>query len=144
MTNTALQALKGSIKHWEELAAGYGGVFNTPSSPYCPLCKHFIRDVCRGCPVREKTQAPLCQNSPFSSIQSMWDKDLITPKNDYKYLKSKVFKAAAKKELEFLESLLPENVQKENLRNIVDTLHSVERAVADLKKSVEEALISFE
>jgi hypothetical protein len=103
MPKKTLAALKRSIKNkWEGIVAGTVKDYATDN---CDLCKLFFtlgQDRCKGCPVMEATGLPGCENTPYDE----WDKVCNeapygrtgdTPKR----------KAAARKELKFLRSLLP-------------------------------------
>jgi len=85
MTKRALKGLKGSIKKWEGIVAGT----ETDKGPLnCPLCKLYISNVCRSCPVMQNTKEKGCLGTPY-------DKYDDTPT-----------KKVAKKELYYLKSLL--------------------------------------
>ena len=93
MDGVTLIALKESIEKWEKRAAG---AHNLPlGTAACPLCRLFHADYqtdtasCEGCPVFEKTRGPFC---------------IATPYLDYA---DNPTDANAKRELEFLKSLLP-------------------------------------
>jgi hypothetical protein len=110
MNEEALQALKGSIRHWEELAEGKGGVNNRPGASHCPLCLLFYQQWCQcciGCPVREHTGCAFCRGTPYDQVQKTINNDLIKPSDDWAYLQTDAFKAAAREEVAFLKSLLP-------------------------------------
>lgn len=81
--------MEGDLKEDEE-----------PDSSCCPLCAEFLDLGCRGCPVREKTGIGLCKESPYLDAA---DAFYESPKGP----DSPQFKEAARRELEFLESLLP-------------------------------------
>lgn len=96
MDERTLTALKGSIEKWDAIVAGTGRDYGTHN---CPLCAAFYQpsnpedDDCTGCPVREATGRSWCDGSPYDnyrSCKSCWGRQ-----------------RAAKKELEFLRSLLP-------------------------------------
>ena len=93
------EALTKSIEHWRRLSDGTRMDGEGISQSECALCKRFFSKAtgCASCPVRIKTGAPFCTNSPY---------DRATEVRKFG-LDSEEFKAAAKLELEFLESLLP-------------------------------------
>ena len=100
MNKQTLKALRGSIKKWFELSKGRG---DDRGSNNCPLCKLFYAVDCNGCPVKEKTMANLCKNTPYNNW-SKYHKSIFfmpfmatTPKA----------RALAKAEYNFLCSLLP-------------------------------------
>jgi len=101
MKKETLEALKGSIEKWEEIVAGTGtdqGISN------CPLCKLFVHqdDACFGCPVRERTNKPSCEDTPYV----IWCK--VHPSFE---AKTPYQKAIAQAEVEFLKSLLPKELE---------------------------------
>jgi len=53
MNKETLEALKGSIEKWKKIATGKGVDEGWKN---CPLCRLFIIDGCRNCPVKLKTQ----------------------------------------------------------------------------------------
>lgn len=88
MDARTLEALKGSIRHWEQVATD----LTQPTGPMsCALCHLFYFDGnrCVGCPVFEKTGAPTCRSSPYETFIGN-----PTVEN-------------AQAELRFLKSLLP-------------------------------------
>lgn len=58
------EALEGSIKKWEAIVEGTGA----DQGPHnCPLCQMFFNNVdCEGCPVREATGKPVCNDTPYT------------------------------------------------------------------------------
>lgn len=94
MDAKTLEALKGSIAKWEAIVAGTGednGAYN------CPLCAMFMVEgveLCRGCPVRERTRHPGCGETPYDAFCR------AIPGSAQEA-------AAAQAELDFLRSLLP-------------------------------------
>jgi hypothetical protein len=96
MNGKTLKALRGSIEKWEKIVAGTGEELGASN---CPLCHEFLdhrdRDeqACRGCPVREASGSPGCENTPYETYTGATD--------DAERL------VAAKGELEFLRGLLP-------------------------------------
>ena len=93
MDERTLTALQQSIKKWEKRAAGeHDGKIGTDG---CPLCQLFYHSACFGCPVYEKTEATCCDDTPYP--------DYAADRTD----------ANAKRELDFLRSLLPPEPEKE-------------------------------
>lgn len=102
MDDVTLEALKGSIKKWEMVVDGTGvdrGWVN------CPLCKLFFTDTsnqhCVECPVSTKTGVSYCIDTPYEDITD-YDGDV----GDEGYIK------IAQREVDFLKSLLPKNMEK--------------------------------
>lgn len=100
MNVRTLKALKGSIRKWEKIWKGTGedlGGYN------CPLCQ--LPGSCVGCPVYERTGWGSCGKTPFGGwIQHHWDKHWDEhPVIIY----CPTCKRLAKRELDFLKSLLP-------------------------------------
>lgn len=109
MDKKTLEALRGSIKKWQDIVKGVGeddGVDN------CPLCQLFNTeemtndDACVGCPVMNKTEYDGCQNTPYDK----WVDYVCYDEQQRVPFKAKSNRAIrlAKKELKFLISLLPE------------------------------------
>lgn len=103
MRRDTLEALRGSIKKWEEIVAGTGvdeGYRN------CPLCVMFdnyddpaANHECDGCPVYAKTDVPGCNETPYDE----W----VLVKGPTRKADTPKRLAAAQRELDFLRSLLP-------------------------------------
>lgn len=95
-----IEAIKGAIRKWEQIAAGTrvdGGVVD------CPLCDWFYDDRrCDGCPVSERTKVGHCRGTPYvdwlTSFGAFGPDLADTPER----------KAIARAELDFLKSLLPD------------------------------------
>jgi hypothetical protein len=97
------KALLASIEHWRELeqAKSFYDVQLGPDQ--CALCQRFgypcertIQKTTERCPVYKSTGLKSCRGSPFS------DADCASEDEDLH-----AFRAAARREREFLESLLP-------------------------------------
>ena len=101
MDKGTLKALKKSIEHWEENAKASKKRPAKLGPEECALCVQFISNSCRGCPVRESTGRMLCTDSPYEDCIYAWAAYLIGQST------LKEFRAAAKRELQFLKSLLP-------------------------------------
>ena len=100
MDAKTLTALKESIEHWRRMEDGSQKRRESPSAEQCALCNIFNAPrtpQCIGCPVMEQTGLSLCNETPFIDAYEAFLKTGISP----------TFRAAAKKEREFLESLLP-------------------------------------
>ena len=104
MKRATKKALLESIEHWRENEQVKKIEDAKVGSDYCALCKRFNSLNCSRttkngeefCPVHKATGREDCNGSPYYEVQSAY---LL------KNLKS--FIKAAKKEREFLESLLP-------------------------------------
>ena len=107
MKPETLTALKESIKHWERNAFGPIGEASVYSDD-CSLCIRFDNDdefscTLNGerCPVYERTDETVCRGTPYEGISEL-----------LYYARVKggetAYRNAAKAELEFLKSLLPE------------------------------------
>ena len=111
MNQKTLEALQGSIAKWYEIEKGSGqdlGFLN------CPLCQLFVKDCCRGCPVRESTGTPFCIGSPYTAFAELmreaWRRDggvEPTSIDECSMDFEPRLKRLARDEIEFLEWLLP-------------------------------------
>ncbi len=103
MDAVTLAALRGSIQKWEAIVAGTGDDF---AQDNCPLCQMFYVGheacPCRGCPVYARTGRAGCAGSPYDAYALITSLDL----DDDEFTEAST--AAARVELEFLRSLLPE------------------------------------
>ena len=111
MNAETLEALKGSIEHWERLVDFENNPFEEPFSDQCALCAMFFgpcekpddregNERCRGCPVFLKTGKILCRKTPYPNAALFFN---------YRFRDGATFKRHAEMELEFLKSLLPED-----------------------------------
>ena len=105
MTPETLTALKASIEHWRQNAEG--PIEDASADPDdCALCDKFLSGEtrCLGCPVSESTGHILCFKTPYeiAHIKLRRTRDNASPENEA------AFRAAARAELAFLISLLPE------------------------------------
>lgn len=100
-----LEALKGSIEKWRKIVKEGGENKGTEN---CPLCQLFHccanqsvteKNCCKGCPVYEYTGAQGCHYTPYVKYVIVLDEYPIA---------HPLAIEAAKEELEFLRSLLPE------------------------------------
>ncbi len=107
MTKKVLTALRGSIKKWREIATGRRRDRRTDD---CPLCKMFYKNyesgngTCGRCPVAAKTGHGFCLGSPYEQwmYAGYCDKKATT----------KEAKLIARKELKFLQLLVPKPKKK--------------------------------
>jgi hypothetical protein len=98
MPTETRKALRSSISKWRRWAAGKMRRDEAPGVSSCPLCGLFIKRLCIGCPVRERTGLPACEGTPYCVAAAQWARSSRHCPE---------FKSAAAKEVEFLESLLP-------------------------------------
>lgn len=108
MDAKTLEALKASIRKWEKNAeAEYYKDFVVGASK-CPLCVMFntylrgsFEPQCDGCPVFNATGQHGCQGTPYEAADDAKDDWLDGGP-------SEPARAAAREEVAFLKSLLPE------------------------------------
>lgn len=110
MNAETLTALKQSIEKWERNAWAESPYDFTVSSNSCALCDMFSKSRCDGCPVRSRTGKSFCKETPY--------KDALAAKYEWlypSYWSTKSLselrddaRAAARAEVKFLWSLLPE------------------------------------
>lgn len=101
MNAITLEALKASIEKWERNTRVRNTMNASVYSDECPLCAMFDPDgnkQCAGCPVRDRTGQPHCIGSP-------WERAYMTRKSG----NAVAFRAAARDEVAFLKSLLPQS-----------------------------------
>lgn len=100
-------ALRASIEHWKEnlMAETFQevniGILN------CPLCKIFWADYCVDCPVFLMSKQKYCEGTPYYSCSGLYSLWRAAFTEDGKIQARTAFRAAAKDEIDFLESLLP-------------------------------------
>ncbi len=111
MKPEVLEALKKSIKHWEELRDGESKQTIGPHS--CALCQmfwkldrissHKVR--CDGCPVAVRSGKIGCLDTPYDLMSdAQWT---LEYESEFDWQQSGQFKHWAELELKFLVSLLP-------------------------------------
>jgi hypothetical protein len=103
MDAKTLEALKGSIAHWERVR---DGVEPSEGALNCDLCKAFPR-CDDGCPVAAKTGRIDCQNTPYWNFCHAAE-HTEEGESYQMWARSDTAKAAAQAELDFLRSLLPD------------------------------------
>ena len=106
MTPEALTALQASIEHWKRLADSVPSedAAEQPYSGDCPLCQAFASEPvegCNNCPIRLKTGRHACMGTPYWRAEGAW----VGYRRGNTALSD--WQAAARAELEFLQSLLP-------------------------------------
>jgi hypothetical protein len=108
MDRKTLKALRGSIKKWMGIVAG---TVRNEGVENCPLCQLFYigkndDTACRGCPVFEETGETGCQGTPY--VDYTLAEHLRFHFSDRgRAIARKSLKPCAKRELKFLQSLLP-------------------------------------
>jgi len=110
MDAKTLKALKGSIAKWEKIASGVGSDKGTGN---CPLCKIFYAAGCEDCPVFMQTGETDCWDTPFREWSGLGEPDTsgkLTDKNGKRALTDHA-KSIAQREVDFLESLLPAQLE---------------------------------
>jgi len=63
MNDEALAALDKSIRKWHRIWKRDGV---DKGQANCALCQVYIEDICRGCPVGDKTGAIYCDKTPYT------------------------------------------------------------------------------
>lgn len=101
-----------SIQKWQDIVDGVGV---DDGAKNCALCEMFSENlpvikICVGCPVWKKTGERCCADTPYDDWMEIQE---AREKRDRDYDSlwecfDEKSKEAAKKELEFLKSLLPE------------------------------------
>lgn len=100
MNKSTAKALEASIRHWERMRdgkrvmmKGFEGylVREKPSSYNCHLCRLFIKEDCKECPIGNG-----CRHTPYYGAHRAFCRQGPGTKK---------FKAAAAKMVKFLESL---------------------------------------
>lgn len=105
MDDKTLTALKQSIEKWERNTVAETPNEFTLGPRNCPLCEMFWQRECLGCPVRDRTNLSGCLGTPYDRTVSarMWWIDNPSDAT----LREKAHDAA-RDEVDFLRSLLPE------------------------------------
>lgn len=116
---TDIQALTESIEKWERNTRAMVPYQATLSSNTCALCKiYLICGNCHGCPVKNVTKRDMCADSPYLNAyraHKIWANKYLFS-SDYMHRNESLkkdaddareaFVEAAKKEVEFLKSIL--------------------------------------
>jgi len=88
------EAVEASIEKWRKNSRVRKIESARMGPDECPLCQIYLDDHrCKGCPVMKKTKIRFCQGTPYQGAL------------EARFLGVKAFRKAAKRELEFLESL---------------------------------------
>lgn len=97
LSDEAEKGLLDSIKRWKRLAIGKRLEGESVGPEQCPLCCLYLEEECKGCPIARHMQRQFCAKTPCEKADAMYD--------EYG-LDSMEFRAAARKELEFLKQVL--------------------------------------
>lgn len=116
---TDIKALTESIEKWERNTRAMVPYQATISSRTCALCEIYLIDgECTGCPVKNVTKRDMCADSPYQnayhayiawSQKYLFSSDYIHKNESLKKDADdarEAFVEAAKKEIEFLKSIL--------------------------------------
>lgn len=108
MNKRTLKALQGSIAKWQAIVDGTGVDKGIKNCPLCLLFNNddtFIAHVCVGCPVMERTGKRFCRDTPHekwvANCKPSDELNVWVPGGERGL-------EAARAELDFLKSLLPE------------------------------------
>ncbi len=105
MKKETLEALKKSILKWKRIVLSTKGLDEGVDN--CSLCQMFVTNRrCEGCPVAVKS-GQSCTNSPYDEWSNHQHVDHPGGPEDHRVPGCKECMRLAKKELAFLESLLP-------------------------------------
>jgi hypothetical protein len=107
------EALERSIEHWREVCAAQMPDVQTgdQSCALCHLFHPYYRlndDACGGCPISGRTARMFCRGTPYSDADSSHTDWLFARKSSDEEAMQRAesaFRAAARAELAFLESL---------------------------------------
>lgn len=103
MNETTRAALEASIAHWKENAAATDRDEVRTGVGSCALCRIHWTDNCDGCPVAVRTDQSLCRGTPWEAAKAAWDRWMFADSDDA--APGEAFRAAAREEVAFLESL---------------------------------------
>ncbi len=111
MTPETIQAIRDSIAHWEQNRDVKTYADIGIGSHHCPLCKLYINNRCRQCPVYEKTTYPYCQNTPYEAIYThVAAFDYSTTDGYLPVPVTPEWPQLCQDEIDFLTSLLPSSI----------------------------------
>lgn len=92
------RALRESIRHWR---ANTFGAFEGRGPFDCALCRLYLQEMCKGCPVFAFTGNPGCVGTPYSRSAS--PKRVVHADSTFGMSD---LRSASQEELDFLEMLL--------------------------------------
>lgn len=108
------KALIASIEKWERNAEAETPEEYLIGTRDCALCALFWKGDCAGCPVSEASGELYCNGTPYleaDHAEKMWVQALNVPFDEAAIThRRNAAHAAARKEVDFLKSLLPEGV----------------------------------
>jgi len=109
MNKKALQALKESIKKWEDIASGkgYDHAINN-----CKLCEEYNQNDlssadCLSCPIAQDTRQKYCRGTPYVKFSWYFNSKYINPGPQRNVNGYPEALPLAKEELDYLKGLLP-------------------------------------
>jgi hypothetical protein len=115
MNTETLEALRGSIRKWENIAAGRAKDLGGEDCPLCQLFHRRFRSAalrslppCEGCPVAAATGDSNCLNTPYQTYIEVKDRYMEEELDDD--AGNAALTRLAAEELQFLQSLLPAGV----------------------------------
>lgn len=103
MDDKTLTALQASIKHWKENCVAPFEEVKIRDADYALCAEFFGPNDCTECPVRIHTGRSDCTGSPYYEVRRAYYNWRACRGPVYE----QAFHVAARKELEFLQSLLP-------------------------------------
>lgn len=113
MLDETRKAIEESIVKWKKKASEENPMNIKISTSECPLCQLFNNDYteegneCLSCPIFEETGYDYCEATPCDKATlHLHDWRFSQSKEEIETYKQE-FREAAKKEIEFLKSLLP-------------------------------------
>jgi hypothetical protein len=111
MKETTREALEASIVHWKAVAQAPDPRLVYIGCSSCALCMLFKRDDgndCYDCPVMARTGLVWCKKTPYGAAMDAlraWQTALAMGNRGLRRDDGTAFRAAARAEIEFLESL---------------------------------------
>ncbi len=97
MSKRAEIALRGAIKSWK---TGKLVKLEWASPDSCPLCKLYIENDCKSCPIQKATGVSACIGTPYILYDRVWNRT-------FRGLTNVQAKKHARAMIKFMEGLLP-------------------------------------
>lgn len=113
MNHTTYHALQASIAKWEANVSAATPQDVTLGSNNCPLCVLFIGNDCTGCPANI-TDEGYCHGTPYGDVvdaRFYWEQAIKHLAFNHQAFREQDYRDTAKRELNFLRSLLPKDHQ---------------------------------